>query len=185
MLRGRRACVERQQLVNAVLRYKDELLDCKRNAIVSECHSVWNDISKELLNKISFRSIYSYVTNNRYDLRNIVIGIPDANLRGNINDIATESVDGSDISDDEEKCFVFMMSFPKTEFDNLIVQTARRHKDKNGNFAMRIVNILQPNKWTELMAKKIYDDFRLSHGYHFKVNYVNNDRESGGFTGKI
>ncbi|KAG5863045.1 hypothetical protein JTB14_009343 [Gonioctena quinquepunctata] len=48
---------------------------------------------------------------------------------------------------------------------------------------MRIVNILQLQKWTEITSKKIYDEFRIPHGYHFVTNYINKDKNSGCFTG--
>jgi len=62
----------------------------------------------------------------------------------------------------------------------LIVETSRTYKDNKGVVRHRIINVLQPQKWTEIFSKKIYDQFRMTHGYHFKNSYVYKFREQFG-----
>ncbi|KAG5864213.1 hypothetical protein JTB14_010021 [Gonioctena quinquepunctata] len=86
-----------------------------------------NDYIQSVGNKIKPSSLHSYVKNDRYSLRKILLGLND-------NDISKVS------TGDPQKC-------------------------------------------TEIMSKKIYDEFRIPHGYHFDTNYINKDKNSGSFTG--
>lgn len=188
MPRGRPPLIDSKLIIEAVLKHKNRIVrEDDINFISPETDSVWTEISEDLCNKIKKSSLYSYVMNNKFELRDLLCGSVNngANTTFTDNTISSSSSNDSDESlKNENSSFIFTLSFGVTEFKKLIVETVRQCRDKKGNSKTRIVNILEPQKWTEVFAKAIYDDFKLSHGYHFKNNYINKDKESGGFSGK-
>lgn len=183
MSRGRPPAVDSQIIIDAIIQHKDEVISKPNNVIVSERHPVWTNISQKLLNKIKPASLYSYVANDRFNLKKLLLGISDVNNKSieSVNPLDSSS---SSISADKSN-FIFILTFGKAEFENLIIETSRKYRDKKGIERIRIVNVLHPQKWTEIMFKKIYDDFRLLHGYHFEKNHINQNKDSGGFSGTI
>lgn len=183
MSRGRPPIVDSQLLIETVLKYKDKIIvESERKLIVPEKTPVWSLISDELEGKVKPNSLYSYVVNNKYNLRSLLLGEPVF-----VNSPSIHNSTNCTISDDsyseEMSNVVFTLTFGKSEFDDLIVETNKKYKDKKRNPRIKTINILQPGKWTELMSKRIYDEFHLSHAYQFDSNYINSDRKSGGFKG--
>ncbi|KAG5868069.1 hypothetical protein JTB14_020742 [Gonioctena quinquepunctata] len=160
MFPGRPASINNDQIVNAILKQKNKVI--VDNSIVSKTNIIWITISEDLGNKIKPSSLHSYVTNDRYSLRKILLGLND-------NDISKVSTDdtlnssSSFLEPVENSNFVFTLTFGKSEFEELLIETSRQYRDRKGNKRMRIVNILQPQIWTEIMSKKIYDEFRIPH----------------------
>jgi len=73
--------------------------------------------------------------------------------------------------------FPFVLTIQKSEFEKLILETPRTYKDSKGLCA-RLINVLQPQEWTEVFSKTIYDEFRMSHCYNFESNYINSEKNS-------
>lgn len=184
MSRGRPSIVDPQLLIETVLKYKEKIIvESEEKLIISEKAPVWSLISEDLERKIKPNSLYSYVVNNKFNLRSLLLGETEPE---SINSPSTTSTISDDDTFSEKKCnLVFTLTLGKSEFDDLIVETNKKYKDKKGNPRIRSINILKPGKWTELMSKKIYDEFRLTHAFQFDSNYINNDRKSGGFKGII
>lgn len=179
MARGRPPTVGREVLISSVLKFKEKIISNEsESGVISENSPVWQDISVELGNKIKPTTLHSYVVNNKLNLRTLLLGAE------KLKNTQIQSDDEIKIKSDARKTQShFVLTFAKSEFSDLIIQTSRPYKDKNKIDRIRTVQILQPKKWTEKVAKKIYDDFRLPHGYHFKGSYINQENGSGGFTG--
>lgn len=73
MSRGRPPSIDKKLIIEAVLKYKNRIVRENDNLILSETDSVWTVISEELSNIIKPSSIYSYVVNNRFDLRQLLL----------------------------------------------------------------------------------------------------------------
>lgn len=184
MPRGRPPSVESKTVVQAILNHKNDILpDKEGNAIVVESNPVWSTIAQELLNQIKPSSLYSYVVNNTFHLRDLLFGLDENSC--NVMQKSTSSIKMDHSVPRTKTDLGFILTFSKNEFDDLIMETQRQARDKNGKSKFRIVNILKPQKWTELISKKIYDEYRLSHGYHFENSHISRDKTSGGFTGMI
>ena len=84
----------------------------------------------------------------------------------------------------EEEKLEFTLTIPTNDFNNLIMETCKRQKNKKGKIRIRIVNVLKPNEWTSVITKRFFDDFRIFHGYHFKNHYISGNRQTGAFKGK-
>lgn len=184
MTRGRPPSVDSELIIKTVLKYKNEIIyKSSENAIQPEKDRIWSIISEELSNRIKPSSMYSYITNNRFNLKNLLfdknVGNDDSTISADDNNISSSSVS------EENGNIVFMLTMRKVELDELVIETIRKCKTKRGKAGMRVVNVLHPQKWTEIISKKIYDDFRMPHGYHFKSNYINQDKETGSFSGKL
>ena len=182
MPRGRPPIVQQSALLEAVVEKKQEILD-ENNSVVPPTNPVWEIIAEKLLHKVQPSSIYSYVVNNRFGLKTALVG--QSNPPNIMNDLDISSVYESDESlRQKQPGFAFILKLSKSEFEELISESQRQFRDRKGNQRFRVVNILKPQKWTEFISQKIYDDFHLLHGYHFKGSYVSRDKTSAAFTGK-
>lgn len=191
MPRGRPPSVDNDSVIQAILNHRHDIIcDGKSSSFVQETHSVWTAIAEELLHKIKPSSLYSYVVNNRFSLKNLLLGPAENVLNDettkNLNDSTSSTLGEKDCSSSKKNTDLgFVLTLSKNEFDDLILETQRQTRDKKGKRKFRMVNILKPQKWTEMISKSIYDEYRLPHGYHFKNSHINRDKTSGGFTGEI
>lgn len=183
MSRGRPPTVETSELVDAVLKHKDEIVLPNGTEFVSGKHDIWTLISEELLCKVKGNSLYSYVVNDRFNLKKLLLGIEKPHAIKECHDTTSETNEEDSL--DEKSNFIFQLSFGQQEFASLIIESAKKYKDKSNKTRIRTVNILKPGEWAELISKKIYDDFKLCHGYHFKNHYINSDKTSGSFEGNV
>lgn len=188
MSRSRPPAIESEVIVQSILKYREKIiLKDEENCIVKEKDSIWHTISNDLKYKVQPTTLYSYAVNNRFSIKNLLLGKSSESFENlnasNCNIIESSSDYESDFN--YKNNIIFTLTFGKSEFEKMIIQSARSYKDKKGIPRVRIINVLKPEKWTEIISKRIYNDFNLSHGYHFKYNYINSDKESGGFKGKF
>ncbi|XP_017473398.1 PREDICTED: uncharacterized protein LOC108364292 [Rhagoletis zephyria] len=179
MPRGRPANIDRQLIIECVLKHKNEIIvNRKHNSIVTKTHPVWKTLSTELLGRIAARTLYSYVANDTFSLKKLLFGT-DYVARELLN-TSSESEQSTSANELDLRSII---TFSESEFNELISQTLRQTADKKRKRIFRVVNILKPHIWTEIVSKKIYDEHRLLHGYHFKSRYVNRNKKSYGFEG--
>lgn len=76
----------------------------------------------------------------------------------------------------------FELVFGKGEFEEMVLSTCRQYTDAKRRKRFRLVHILHPQKWTEIVATKMYGEHTIKHGYGFERSHINVDR-TGGFTG--
>lgn len=65
--RGRPGRIDKDRIVDTILKYKDQIIHGEK--IVSKCDSIWITIAKDLDNNVTPASIYTFVSCNRYKIR--------------------------------------------------------------------------------------------------------------------
>lgn len=76
MSRGRPPSVDKKLIVDCVLKYKEKIVcEEEENRIVKETNPVWQSISADLENKIQPTTLYSYVVNNRFSLKEYLLDL--------------------------------------------------------------------------------------------------------------
>lgn len=180
--RGRRARVTKDEYEAVLLKYKDKLV--RNDKLVPRTNNVWEDIAAELGGRVKSNTVFSVTTSNRYGLLNMVYGreIEEDSLDVD-SEIAFDADSDQSFHSDLQKQIFFTMTFGKSEFQELIRETSyvvKRGKKK----MLRTYTILQQNKWAEVMAKKVYDEVKLEHGFHFKKHYVFRDTTGGSCIGE-
>lgn len=66
--RGRPAKIDKDRVVNILLKYKDQIMQ-DNGKIVSKCDKIWIIIAKDLENCLTPISLYAIVICNRYKIR--------------------------------------------------------------------------------------------------------------------
>lgn len=178
--RGRPAFVTSVEYVNAILKYKEKVV--QNNKVVPRSDPVWSNIALELGGRVKSSSAYAIAKSDRYGVLGKLCD-KELNEDGDVSvDISSDDeVLSNKRSSDEE--INFTVTFEKSEFQKLI---SRRTNivQKSTNKYFRTYTILQQHKWTEVMAKKVYDEIKLQHGFHFKKHYIFRDETSGSCVGK-
>lgn len=181
MPRGRPSNIDPTKLIEIVSNNKNKIIVQDVNGLsvfVPQKNSVWSEICNELDQQIKPATLYSYIVNNRFNLKSIISGDKDIEFSSGTNESSEVNV----IKDDLDNEINFILSLKKTEFLKMILETKREYRDRKGIRRTRTVNILHPKKWTEIVTKRIFDEYRLPHGYHFTTSYLSRDN-SGRFEG--
>lgn len=71
--RGRSAKIDKNVLIDVLINYKDRLIRDGQK-VVSKCDAIWITIAKELKNQLTPLSLYTFVTCNRYNVREKLTG---------------------------------------------------------------------------------------------------------------
>lgn len=183
--RGKPPSVIADIILATILQYKNRVLI--DNKIVSKTNIVWEEIASALDNKIKASSLYSKTVNNRHSIREKLFGIKyqpftsPADFNKSIDTTLNSTVESVDA--EGSKVFAFNITIEKIEFSQLLTETSYFLKNKN-KCRVRKYTILQPKKWTELISKKIYDETRKKHGFHFKNHYIKRHSMTGTCSGK-
>lgn len=88
-------------------------------------------ISKELDNKIKPASIYSYVVNDRFGVRKLLVH-EISNGKSSDSENPDSERSESSFNSKNKSNIIFSLTFRKTEFEDLIMETTRQYKDKKG-----------------------------------------------------
>lgn len=187
---GRPPSVKEHEIVDAILKYREGVVvqDDENYSVVLEKNPIWSIVSEDLSNRVKPGTLYSYVVNDRFNLKNLLLGdcgnhSSDEDDK-NLHDVESEVSDSYDANPVDVNNFIFILTIPKTKFTSLIMETIRQSKSDKGKKRKRIMNILKPQEWTKYLSKKIYDDFHLQHGYHFKSHHVTKDCQGGKMIGE-
>lgn len=188
---GRKPAVPRDQLLQTIERHaKDLVIDkCK---IIHKRHEIWKEISSELENKILPDTLYSIVTNNKYDVRTKII----RNFNQSLNSTSTsvecenttaetsnelETLKDQDLGADGQYHFTFSMT--SEELDNLIT-TVNYSKRKDDTKTLK-KNIFKPYQWETVIIDKIWHSTHRKCGFNFKNHYITHNKTSGSINGKL
>lgn len=71
-VRGRPAVTDKNLVIDVIMKYKDQIIEDNKK-IVSKHNAVWETISKEFENRLTPASLYTFVTCNRYKVRDKLI----------------------------------------------------------------------------------------------------------------
>ena len=111
----------------------------------------------------------SYITNNRFNLRSLLLG---TDIDDNESKVSSDNISISSSSDPEENANVlFTLTMRKAELDELIIETIRKYKTIRGKSGIRVVNILHPQKWTSRNGRKLYSFNRYK--LFEKIRHIN------------
>ncbi|XP_072748038.1 uncharacterized protein [Anoplolepis gracilipes] len=122
-MRGRPSIMKSDELIQKVLKYKDMIVTAE-GTITPKYDEIWKTISKELGRRMSYSSIYIYVTRNKYKLKDKLMNHSSSATSRNV----TENV--------LEETHLQATSFMTTAFDDLEndddnSSVDRRHQDDN------------------------------------------------------
>lgn len=186
VVRGKPPVISRDLLVEIILKYKNEIVF--ENQIARATANIWKTIEEEIDHKIKATSLHSMCVGNRYGLKSLLTNIP-TNMLTDLETIEEEmgrSDDSVSSHETDKHIFLnFILTMKTTKFDSLLTERVYSTKTKNGKKKHRRVTIFQPKKWTEIVSKKMFDDYRLHHGFHFKNHYLTRRADYGVFQGEI
>ncbi|XP_017478563.1 PREDICTED: uncharacterized protein LOC108368254 [Rhagoletis zephyria] len=176
--RGRRAEICADEYVESVLKFKDRLIEGHK--IVPASNSVWQDIANLFNNKVKSASIHALTVSNRYGLLDKLLGRKIFETVSNdesTNEICDDS--NRDLDTTLPKKLFFTLTLGKTEFKELLSETSYYITSNGKKRKLRKYTILQQEKWSEILAKKMYDECRLQHVFNFKTHYIYRDATGG------
>lgn len=180
---GRPGAVNPCEYIRAVLKHTDKIV-LQNNKIAPLSNSVWRDVAMELEGKVKPASIYSLTVCNRYNMMDRLLGRATSKQESDVSSVSPRCSDteGSNTSS-SSKSRSFHVTFEKKEFNELVTETSSIVKHGNKS-RVRKYTILQPKKWTEVMAKKVYDETKMMHGFHFKTHYMHRNGLEGSCKGE-
>lgn len=177
--RGRRALVIAEDYIRVVLEHKDRIVH--NGKIVPATHSVWKDASLSLEGRVKANTLYTSTVSNRYNLL-ALLGLCEGAA---LDDNSCDSSHDHDISSSTEDIgSLIQITFSKAEFDELVTETISAVKKDNKTY-LRKYTVLKQDKWTEVIAKKLYEKDKLRHGFHFKKHYIFRDGSGGSCEGNV
>lgn len=185
---GKRPLVPRDTLVETILQHKNELVF--NNEIARATAEIWEVIEAELGNKIKATSLHSMCVGNRYNLKSLLTDIASLDIEHEKEVSLNDSKLSSELSpemffESKRNSLNFILSIKTSKFESLLTERVCARKTKKGKMGERRITIFQPSKWTQIVAKKIFDDYRLNHGFHFKNHYLTRKADFGIFKGEI
>ncbi|CAH1183973.1 unnamed protein product [Phaedon cochleariae] len=182
---GKRPLVPRNILVETILKHKHELVF--NNEIARATAAVWKVIEAGLDNKIKATSLHSMCVGNRYHLKSLLTDTAtldaDQEYEVSLNECESSESNRNSMRNSLGNSFNFILSIKTSKFESLLTERVYARKTMKGKIGERRITIFQPSKWTEIVSKKIYDDYRLNHGYHFKNHYLTRQADYGVFKG--
>jgi hypothetical protein len=198
MLRvGRPDKIDKNLLKETLLKYKKELI--KENfKIISKSDAIWVKIASELNNLITPVALYTFVTCNKFGIRDILSDraslCHESNIHENNEDTnqelnITESTRMSDstlknsLLSSTDGVSTFMITIPKDDFLSLIIYKKYRRTEKNRPLSTREYAVLQPGLWQHVFSEKIWQCTKISCGFNFKRHKLLHNAESGCVTG--
>jgi len=185
--RGRPSKVQREDIINTVLAYKDRIIISHHNIdkILSKHNVIWSEISNALCNRITSASLYTIVSCNRYGIRDKLIGRPKVNTTNsfNLSDGSNLNISDNTVDEKSMESINFIIKIPTHEFEELIVYTSYKRMQRN-KMRKRIWKTLRPGIWEEFFTDKIWDATHLRCGFQFRNHYLSNIDTSGYINGK-
>ncbi|CAD6208989.1 GSCOCG00010801001-RA-CDS [Cotesia congregata] len=176
---GRKPNVDRNKLIETINKHIDTLIT-KEKKVIHKGHEIWQQIANELDNKLLPESLYSIVTNNKYNVRK---KLPNQSLNSTVSSVESEnlsdSIEDANIKTDHN--FTFTMSFD--EYDSMICTSQRKRRKLNGYYTFP-KKVFKPYYWENSITNKIWKATHKKCGYNFIDHYVAESKMSGSFQGK-
>lgn len=186
--RGRPAAIDSQKIIDAILARSKEIITSENGSIVEKTNTVWKSISDELKNAISPLSLYSYVTDNRFEIRNKLYEnegiLPDISLDSN-NTTAEDSVNLSHASDSSVPKNItrsYKIFLSKEVFQSLIVVKTRKRPTGRNKKLVRY-KAFKPGVWADVINDLLVDSSKITCGLSFESHFISADESYGSFKG--
>lgn len=175
MKRGRIPKIDSSIVIDIILKYKEVVL-LPNDKIISKTNPIWMQISEELDRKKSSASLYSFVCDNKYGIRDLLNNRKvDIKINNSINLNDSSSTINSTIENDSEENSECVISMPRQNFDNLIIEKV---------YKGRRVKKLSPGLWQREISERLWNNTRMHCGFNFKWHHISNDMSSGSIHGK-
>lgn len=188
---GRPPSIEAQKIVNAIINHADKIIISKSGNIVEKRNVIWKTISNILDNKISPYSLYSYVTDNRLNIKNKLFereGICDHKSFNTTNDTSMDfSINLSNSSDSsfhENVKRSYVIFFPKDEYESLI-ETKIRHYYIGTRKRRSQYKSFKSGIWEDKINDKLVDLTKIKCGLNFRNHYISANGNFASFTGLV
>lgn len=186
--RGRPASVEAQKIIEAILPRSKEIIISKSGSIIEKTNDIWKTISAELKNVISPLSLYSYVTDNRFEIKSKLYeleGILPDMSQNSIDTTAEDSVNLShsrDSNSHENIKRSYKIFLSKEVFQALIVVKTRK-RPTGRNKKIETYKAFKPGVWEDVINDLLVDSTKITCGLSFVTHFITADESSGTFKG--
>lgn len=195
-MRGRPTVINKDSLIDTLIKYKDQIVE-ENQKIVWKHNTIWKTIANEVENHLTPNSLYTFVTCNRYKIREkLTQQVPvrepspyqEMDINCNVQRISDassvasktiESLNKSDKSVINNDILYFTITMAKTDFTSMIIYKTYKRKDKGRPPSTRQYTILQPGTWQQVFSEKIWETTKLSCAFNFKPVKLECDGESG------
>lgn len=184
--RGRPPKIPSQSIVDAILDESNRILIV--DSVVEKGHEVWQEISANLNNSISPNSLYTYVVNNRFQVKSKLLELNGIVQRSdNPSAYASDQSDTS-LSDDNDSdssaadnlIRLYTIYFTPEEFQGLIEIKVRRSYRKGKLVKYKA---LKSGIWEDIINDRLVGSTKITCGFGFKTHYICADGNSGSFKG--
>lgn len=166
--RGRPPLVDKEKMINILLKYKTEIL-LPGDKIISQQDDVWKRVSEELEGKKLPASLHSYVCNNKDSIRDLLnnrerrqekFEPASAPNRNNFS-LSTDS-DASDSSEVNETKRI-TISMKMSAFKKLV--KCKRYKNRE-------VLKLEPGVWQHEISERLWNAAKMKCGFNYKYRFI-------------
>ena len=186
--RGRPRNVECDVLINTILSFRDRIFI--NSGVVLKTNTVWDEISLHLDTKIKASSLYSIVTNNRYNIldkikQNLSISADASDMfdkSGEGSDCQKSSVDSSSVYNSNAINFDILIS--KQKFHEITHTVEYMRSTREAKETKRKYLKFIPGVWQRYFNKQIWENTRMKCGWNYQSPFLSLDGTSGQFTGK-
>lgn len=197
--RGRPVMLNKDRMMDILLKYKNEIIASDGKRIMSKCNQIWATIAKELENQVTTASLYTFVTCNRYGVRDklcdrlsvspcVEFHKEQHQIDDNEQLEITHSTDTTNITCMYDSfastnvgpgISIFTITIPKSEFTSMLIYKTYRRKDKNRPSSKRDYTIMQPGTWQHVFCTKIWESTKITCGFNFQRSKLSRNGESG------
>ena len=178
---GRKSKIDPNVTEKVLLENKDGIYDSETNSCVSRSHPIWNDISKQLNNKIIPSSLYVYACKlfkKLIDVDKDSELLEEEHNESHV-DVNASVLDSTVNSSSAFDPLEFVVQYHKEEFDSLIEMVYYKRSTKNNKVSKRLWKILKAGVWEDSISRKVYDSTKLPCGFMFKNHYLPLSDEEG------
>jgi len=174
---GRPETIDKSVLKEILLKYRKEIIK-EDFRVISKSDSIWIKISSELCNIMTANALYTFVTCNKFGIRDMLCDRSRTPVQYESN-IEIENRDGKENKDESinntktsmsdstlnqsSMCLsnadgvsTFTISIPKEDFTSLIIYKKYRRTEKKRPVSTREYTILQPGLWQHFFVEKIW-----------------------------
>ncbi|KAK0072461.1 hypothetical protein PV325_011331, partial [Microctonus aethiopoides] len=170
--RGKPSLIDSKKLIEKIVSEKENIV--VDNRIVSATHEIWTTLALAL--GLSPSTLHSYVVNNRYDLKNLLLdNIFNESKNSEMSDENNVTLNSTTCSIGENE---FSFALKKADFEKMITETTT-YTTIQGKKKRRVRTILKQNLWTDEISLAVWNAIKCEHAFKFESHYLTRDGSSG------